>query len=45
MAPLKKDVEEEIQRLRKMIKEGTDKAESYRLLAKILNKTENSGEQ
>lgn len=39
MAPLKKDVEEEIQRLRKMIKEGTDKAESYRLLAKILNKT------
>ena len=45
MAPLKKDVEEEIQRLRKMIKEGTDKAESYRLLAKILNKTENLGEQ
>lgn len=44
MAPLKKDVEEEIQRLRKMIKEGTDKAESYRLLAKILNKTENLGE-
>jgi hypothetical protein len=44
MAPLKKDVEEQVKELRKMIREGTDKISAYKLLAKILNNTENSGE-
>jgi len=44
MAPTKKDVEEQVKELRKMIREGTDKISAYKLLAKILNNTENSGE-
>ena len=44
MAPLKKDVEEQVRELRKMIKENNNKAEAYKLLAKILNKVENLGE-
>jgi len=44
MAPLKKDVEEQVKELRKMIREGNDKIEAYKLLAKILNNKENSGE-
>ena len=43
MAPTKKDVEEQVQQLRKMIKENTNKAEAYKLLAKILN-TKTEGE-
>ena len=45
MAPTKKDVEEQVQELRKMIKENNNKAEAYKLLAKILNNAENLGEQ
>ena len=46
MAPTKKDeVEEQVQQLRKMIKENNNKAEAYKLLAKILNNAENLGEQ
>ena len=46
MAPTKKDeVEEQVQQLRKMIKENNNKAEAYKLLAKILNNVENLGEQ
>lgn len=38
MAPTKKDeVEEQVQELRKMIKENNNRAEAYKLLAKILN--------
>jgi len=44
MAPTKKDVEEQVRELRKMIKENNNKAEAYKLLAKILNKVENLGE-
>jgi len=44
MAPTKKDVEEQVKELRKMIREGTDKIESYKLLAKILNNKETLGE-
>ena len=43
MAPTKKDVEEQVHQLRKMIKENTNKAEAYKLLAKILN-TKTEGE-
>ena len=45
MAPTKKDVDEQVQQLRKMIKENNNKAEAYKLLAKILNNAENLGEQ
>lgn len=44
MAPTKKDVEEQVQELRKMIREGNDKIEAYKLLNKILNNKENLGE-
>jgi len=44
MAPTKKDVEEQVQELRKKIKENNNKAEAYKLLAKILNNAENLGE-
>lgn len=38
-------VSEDIQQLRKMIKENTNKAEAYKLLAKLLNTTERLGEE
>ena len=44
MAPTKKDVEEQVQELRKMIREGNDKIGAYKLLNKILNNKENLGE-
>lgn len=44
MAPTKKDVEEQVQELRKMIREGNEKIEAYKLLSKILNNKENLGE-
>ena len=45
MAPTKKkEVEEQVQELRKMIKEGNNKIEAYKLLSKILNNAENLGE-
>lgn len=46
MAPTKKDeLDEQIQQLRKMIKENNNKSEAYKLLAKILNNAETLGEQ
>ena len=46
MATVKKDeaMDEQVQKLRKMIKENNNKAEAYKLLAKILN-TKTEGEQ
>lgn len=44
MAPTKKDVEEQIQELRTMIREGNDKIAAYKLLSQILNNKENLGE-
>lgn len=44
MAPTKKDVEEQVKELRKMIREGNDKIEAYKLLNKILNNKETLGE-